>query len=412
MTTLRSTILKPGTARWVRHIALILALFVPSLLLAQGTPIVSGVSSWFAGPTGAPKAGAIVSICNYPSAGIPCTNYANVFSDIALTVPINQVTNPITTDGLGNVPLVFIAPGIYDYTVSGAGITAPQGPYVFGISCIAGSSCVANPDPSLLTLNGGLTSSQPITSTVATGTAPLVIASTTVVPNLNAQLHNGLTAPASAIVGINDTQALINKSIAGSEINSGTVPSAQIPAINLAASGNGGVTGVLPPTNEGTGTPGAGKYVDGATGAWTALPASTVNSSSQTSAATNFGANLGSQTVISSVPTTGVVHLFFGVVESTAGVSCTVATNTVGINLSFTAPGSTSETPSLSNNLSISGNGALDAGSYFANSASTPGMVMLVAKSGTSVTYTTTSVLASTGCSPIPQYTVWAKAIY
>jgi len=52
-----------------------------------------------------------------------------------------------------------------------------------------------------------------ITSTLATGTAPLSIASTTVVPNLNAQLHNGLTAPGSAIVGISDTQTLTNKTI-------------------------------------------------------------------------------------------------------------------------------------------------------------------------------------------------------
>ncbi|HYY73168.1 MAG TPA: hypothetical protein VE778_06210 [Candidatus Bathyarchaeia archaeon] len=39
--------------------------------------------------------------------------------------------------------------------------------------------------------------------------------------------------------------------------------------INLAT----GVTGILPPANEGSGTPAAGKYVDGGTGAWTAIPA-------------------------------------------------------------------------------------------------------------------------------------------
>jgi hypothetical protein len=52
-----------------------------------------------------------------------------------------------------------------------------------------------------------------VQSTVATGTAPLIVASTTVVPNLNAQLHGGLTAPASAILGLTDTQAPTNKTI-------------------------------------------------------------------------------------------------------------------------------------------------------------------------------------------------------
>ena len=55
--------------------------------------------------------------------------------------------------------------------------------------------------------------SQPITSSVSTGTAPFSIASTTQVTNLNAQLHGGLAAPASAIVGLTDTQTLTNKTI-------------------------------------------------------------------------------------------------------------------------------------------------------------------------------------------------------
>lgn len=62
-------------------------------------------------------------------------------------------------------------------------------------------------------ISGAWTFSTQVASTVSTGTAPLSIASTTVVPNLNAQLHNGLAAPASAIVGISDTQTLTNKSI-------------------------------------------------------------------------------------------------------------------------------------------------------------------------------------------------------
>lgn len=42
---------------------------------------------------------------------------------------------------------------------------------------------------------------------------------------------NGHPAPTSTIVGVSDIQTLINKSIAGSEINSGTVPMAQMPPV-------------------------------------------------------------------------------------------------------------------------------------------------------------------------------------
>lgn len=72
----------------------------------------------------------------------------------------------------------------------------------------------ANPAANI-NFTGADSFSQQITSTVSTGTAPFSIASATVVPNLNAQLHNGLSAPASAIVGISDSQNLSNKTFTG-----------------------------------------------------------------------------------------------------------------------------------------------------------------------------------------------------
>lgn len=59
------------------------------------------------------------------------------------------------------------------------------------------------------------------------------------------------------VVELTQTQTLTNKSIAGSEINSGTVAGTYVAAVNLAASGNGGVTGLLPIANTCPGSSGA-----------------------------------------------------------------------------------------------------------------------------------------------------------
>lgn len=64
-------------------------------------------------------------------------------------------------------------------------------------------------------ITGSWTFGSQITSTVSTGTAPFSIASTTVVPNLNSQFHNGLTTPGSAIVEVSDSQNLSNKTLTG-----------------------------------------------------------------------------------------------------------------------------------------------------------------------------------------------------
>lgn len=267
----------------------VLYLFLAGSALAQGAMVPPQVALQTVNGVTRPIPGATITVCGASVNGLPCSPplVNAIFSNTALTQPL---TNPFFADASGNYQFA-IAPGTYTVTVTASGFGGYS--YQITASCVVPFSCVATNAPN--TWSQPQTYSAQIVSSVATGTAPFSIASTTVVPNLNVQLHNGLTAPASAIVGISDAQTLTNKNIAGSEINSGTVPSAQIPAINLAASGNGGVTGVLPganmaatnlaggnnpggvtgvlpPANEGTGTPAAGKYVDGATGAWTALP--------------------------------------------------------------------------------------------------------------------------------------------
>lgn len=127
-------------------------------------------------------------------------------------------------------------------------------------------------------------------------------------------------------------------------------------------------------------------------------------SNGQTSAATNFGVNLTTQTIVASVPATGMFFVNVQPIVSTVGVGCSASSNTVSITISFTAPNGTVST-FPGGGLNFTGNGVLDTGAV-AN-----GLSFITAKSGTTITYTTTSSLGSTGCSTTPQYTVYAKAI-
>ena len=58
-----------------------------------------------------------------------------------------------------------------------------------------------------------ISASGQITSTVSTGSAPFVVASTTEVANLNAATVGGKSAPSGTIVGTSDTQTLTNKTL-------------------------------------------------------------------------------------------------------------------------------------------------------------------------------------------------------
>lgn len=63
------------------------------------------------------------------------------------------------------------------------------------------------------TQHDGMTVRGQIISTVASGTPPFVVTSTTKVANLNADLLDGQAGPASAILGLTDTQSPTNKTL-------------------------------------------------------------------------------------------------------------------------------------------------------------------------------------------------------
>lgn len=237
--------------------------------------------------------GATVRVCTEGSTGTPCLILASIYTDKALS---NAKANPFSADSVGNFDF-YAATGCYKVQVSAT-----------GFSTVTYAAC-ADVNPSANNAFTGFnTFSQQIVSTVATGTAPLSIVSTTLVPNLNSALHGGLAAPSSAILGLTDSQAPTNKTINVST-NSivETTPSAgkylrdngtSFQPSSVAAAGAGGcgannfvtgandnaaptcaqpafsnLSGTATTAQIGTGTPAGSKYVDGGTGAWTALPA-------------------------------------------------------------------------------------------------------------------------------------------
>lgn len=186
---------------------------------------------------GRPRGGVTITFCQNPATGIPCSNLANVYSDSALTQLINQGTNPLHTDGNGNLPVVYAAPGTYKYTVTGVGITTAGQPFTATVAGTGAGNVVNNQPntftalqafsaglnvPSSLTATGGGTLSGGFTGTFSTLTIP---PSTTV--STTNPVTFSFTNPAAArtytvpdfgsndsFVGVAATQTLSNKTLA------------------------------------------------------------------------------------------------------------------------------------------------------------------------------------------------------
>ncbi|PYT46778.1 MAG: hypothetical protein DMG44_19850 [Acidobacteria bacterium] len=165
-----------------------------------------------------------------PTAASGCSPAtASIFSDKDLTIPIAQ---PFADDGKGNVGF-WGAPGIYYVAFSASGIN----PMPLNAVTLSVTPLVNGTLPLGAVTVTTLSASGQITSTVSTGTAPFVVASTTVIPNLNAQLHGGKSAPSGNIVGDTDSQTLSSKTISSPAFSGTATGTANFLPVTLLNSG-------------------------------------------------------------------------------------------------------------------------------------------------------------------------------
>jgi hypothetical protein len=121
-----------------RLLIVLVAFFaIPSAAYGQGGVPASPIQ--ILDSLGRPRAGATVTICTNAGSGIPCTPLASIFIDAGLTTP---AANPLTTNGLGNLPLFYAAPGAYPYTITGTGITS-FGPFTATLAGTGGGNVLS-----------------------------------------------------------------------------------------------------------------------------------------------------------------------------------------------------------------------------------------------------------------------------
>lgn len=212
--------------------------------------------------------GAVITVCNgltLPSPGATCTGLASIWSNNTTTIPL---PNPVNADPLGNYGF-FVLPGNYIVSVAGVGLQTYS--YPLKLPCTQDSNCSITGNWTFLgTVNipGGLGLVFPIsitgnsftnTLTTQTLTAPrtwtlqnvsdtFVFLSTVDTLTNKTLMSSTIDASANIIKWSTNTAGHYLRNN-GTDYVDNTIQAADVPAINLAASGNGGVTGNLPHTN-------------------------------------------------------------------------------------------------------------------------------------------------------------------
>jgi hypothetical protein len=196
-------------------------------------------------------------------------------STCTITASAGTITVGTTTIASAtNTNVLFNNAGVLgQYTITGTGsVVMSASPTLTGIPVLAaptatsialggatiGGNALAVTGTALfntaVTMGAALTYGGVTLANSVTGTGGMVLATspTIATPNISAPVFSGTATGTYTLGG--------TPSIAGSAINSGTVSGSFISNINLAASGNGGVTGILPIANGGT----AGSTAQGA----------------------------------------------------------------------------------------------------------------------------------------------------